>query len=82
VAEREQLSPEARARELLVIGLRRLAGVERVGFAARTGYQIDQLIAEPLARFIAMGLLYDDGVCVRLTHSGLIVSDAIWPEFL
>ena len=43
VAEREQLDAEARARELLVFGLRRIEGVARRDFAARTGFEIDEL---------------------------------------
>jgi oxygen-independent coproporphyrinogen-3 oxidase len=82
VADRERLAPEARARELLVFALRQLDGVARADFAARTGYEIDPLIAEPLAKFVALGLLADDGRRIRLTREGLFVSDAIWPEML
>lgn len=82
VAERECLPPEERARELLVFGLRRLEGVHREWFAAHSGYQLDDLVAEPLARFAATGLLHDDGRCVRLTRQGLLVSDSLWPHFL
>lgn len=82
VAEREQLDPEARARELLVFSLRRLEGVHHVQFANRTGYSIEGLIAEPLEKFTALALLADDGERLRLTREGLFVSDAIWPELL
>jgi oxygen-independent coproporphyrinogen-3 oxidase len=82
VAEREQLDAEARARELLVFGLRRIDGVDRSDFARRTGLAMDELIAKPLAKFVALGLLADDGQRVRLTREGLFVSDAIWPELL
>ena len=82
VAEREQLDPEARARERLVLGLRRLEGVERKRFAATTGYAVDQLAAEAIARFTALGLLADDGQRVQLTREGLYVSDALWPKLL
>jgi oxygen-independent coproporphyrinogen-3 oxidase len=82
VAESETLAAADRARERLVFGLRRLAGVERAGFAAQTGYEIDALVGEPLARMVAHGLLEDDGRLVRLTREGLFVSDAIWPHFL
>jgi oxygen-independent coproporphyrinogen-3 oxidase len=82
VADREELDPEARARELLVFGLRRLEGVSRPAFAAKTGHEIYSLVAEPLAKFIALGLLDDDGERVRLTREGLFVSDALWPEML
>lgn len=82
VAEREQLDPEARAREFLVFGLRRLEGVSRRAFATTTGYEVDALVAGPLAKFVGLGLLADDGDRVCLTREGLFVSDAMWPEML
>jgi oxygen-independent coproporphyrinogen-3 oxidase len=82
VAEREQLSPEARARELLVFGLRRIDGVSRRVFEAATGYDIDQLFGASLQKFRSLGLLCDDGERIRLTREGLLVSDALWPEML
>ena len=82
VAEQEMLSPEDRARESLVLGLRRLAGVRREEFAARTGYEVDALVDDVLAGFVAHGLLSDDGCTIRLTREGLFVSDALWPKFL
>ena len=82
VAEREKLSPEGHARELLVFGLRRIEGVSRREFPARTGGSIDALVGNPLRKFVELGLLEDDGERIRLTREGLFVSDAIWPEFL
>jgi putative oxygen-independent coproporphyrinogen III oxidase len=82
VAEREQLSPEARARELLVFGLRRMEGVSRHEFKERTGIALDSLVIRPLRRLVDLGLVTDDGERIRLTREGLFVSDAIWPELL
>jgi oxygen-independent coproporphyrinogen-3 oxidase len=82
VAEREKLSPEARARELIVFGLRRIEGVSRHEFSARTGESIDSLVGNPLRKFVGLGLLEDDGERIRLTREGLFVSDALWPEML
>jgi len=82
VAEQETLAPEDRSRELLVLGLRRLEGVNRESFQARTGYSLDQLGGKSLADFVQRDLLQDDGQTVRLTRDGLMVSDAIWPHFL
>ncbi len=81
-SEREELSAEDRARELLVFGLRRIEGVARSWFKARTGLEIDELVAAPLKKFVGLGLLEDDGQRIRLTRDGLFVSDAIWPELL
>ena len=82
VAEREELSPENRARELLVFALRRIKGVDRQWFHERAGFTIDQLIAEPLRRFVEQGLLADTARGIRLTREGLLVSDSLWPEML
>jgi oxygen-independent coproporphyrinogen-3 oxidase len=82
VAERENLAPEDKARELLVFGLRRLEGVERTWFAQRTAFEIDALVGEPLRKFVAAGLLSDDGERIKLTRKGLFVSDSLWPHFL
>jgi oxygen-independent coproporphyrinogen III oxidase len=82
VVEREQLLPEASARELLIFGLRRIDGVSRNDFMRRTGFQVDELVAQPLMKLIEANLLADDGEWIRLTREGLFVSDAIWPELL
>lgn len=82
VAERESLPAEARARELLVFGLRRMGGVARQEFAARCGHTIEELVDQPLKKFVRLGLLADNGDRVQLTREGLFVSDAIWPEML
>jgi oxygen-independent coproporphyrinogen-3 oxidase len=82
VAEREQLDAERQARERLVLGLRRLRGVEKAQFAAATGYAVEGLAGEAIANFAALGLLDDGPERVRLTREGLFVSDALWPELL
>jgi oxygen-independent coproporphyrinogen-3 oxidase len=82
VAESETLEPEDRARELLVFALRRLEGIDRAAFAARTGFDVDRLVAAPLAALVEHGLVADDGRRIKLTRPGLFVSDAIWPKFL
>ncbi|OHB75609.1 MAG: coproporphyrinogen III oxidase [Planctomycetes bacterium RBG_16_64_10] len=82
VVEREVLAQEDVAREVLVFALRRLEGVDRHWFSAKTGAALDQLLGPALAQFVQLGLLADDGRCVRLTRAGLLVSDSIWPHFL
>ncbi len=82
VAEREELPPEARARELLVFGLRRMEGISRHNFRHCTGFDVDELVAPMLQKFVAADLLTDDGEQIRLSRKGLFVSDAIWPELL
>ncbi len=82
VAESEQLSSEDRARELLVFGLRRIAGVERQWFHCKSGFDLDTLAGETIAKHVALGTLEDNGHRIRLTSEGLFISDAIWPDLL
>lgn len=82
VAERESLDAESSARERLVFGLRRLEGVDRRAFIEATQYEIDQLVGNAVAKFVDQGMLEDDGHIIRLSHKGLLLSDAIWPELL
>jgi len=82
VAETEQLAPEDAARERLVFALRRLEGIDTHQFAAATGFSVETLGGESLPRLIDLGLLKLSGSRLRLTRQGLMVSDAIWPEFL
>lgn len=82
VAESEVLADEDRARERLVLGLRRLQGVDAAHFQRLTGYDIAQLGGAALERHLQMQTLsYQQGT-LRLTRAGLFVSDAIWPDFL
>jgi oxygen-independent coproporphyrinogen-3 oxidase len=82
VAESEELSPEDRARERLVFGLRQLAGIDVAAFERDTGLVVDDLDGQVLARFTEQGLLQRSATHLRLTRRGLLVSDAIWPALL
>jgi oxygen-independent coproporphyrinogen-3 oxidase len=82
VADSEELGAEERARELLVLGLRRMEGVDRRQFAAVSGFELNELAGDTIARFVEVNLLSDDGQRVQLTREGLFVSDSLWPELL
>jgi len=82
VAEQEHLGPQQRAREMLIFGLRRITGIDRQDFFARSGFEVDALSKTEIARFVELGLLQDDGHNIRLTREGLLVSDSLWPELL
>ena len=82
VAEAEELSPEDRAREALVLGLRKLEGVSLADFGRSTGFEVHQLVGASLDHHLEQGLLTERSGRLRLTPQGLFVSDAIWPDFL
>src|SRR5205823_12578675 len=78
----EALDPEARARETAVLMLRRtVLGIDRDDFFRRTGFDLDALTGDALARSASRGLLEDDGRRVRLTSEGLFLADSVMCEF-
>jgi len=82
VAESEQLGPEDVSRERLVFGLRRLQGIDLAEFQRETGFDALLLGGSELQRHVAAGRLNLSPTHLRLTREGLLVSDAIWPDFL
>ncbi|TWT38389.1 radical SAM family heme chaperone HemW [Blastopirellula retiformator] len=82
VAEAEELTPEELARERLIFGMRRLEGIDPTDFAAATGFEVDQLAAQPMHDLESHGLIERISERIRLTRAGLLVSDSIWPELL
>jgi len=82
VAESEKLSPEDRVREALVLGLRRIEGIDRAAFEEQSGFVLDSLLGGELQRHLELGTLRMAAGRLRLTREGLFVSDAIWPDFL
>jgi oxygen-independent coproporphyrinogen-3 oxidase len=82
IESRECLPPERAARERLVFGLRRLAGVELDEFQSTTGFAVEQIMGAHLSGWRSAGLIVVDDRSIRLTHRGLMVSDSLWPEIL
>ena len=82
IGESEELTPEDRARELLMLGMRRNDGVSRDWFESASGFQLDALTANRLQQFLADKLVEDDGQSIRLTRAGRFISDTIAAEVL
>jgi len=78
----DAMDDDAAARERLVVGLRRRAGVERAAFRAASGLDLDDLAAPAITRWVVQGLATDDGATIRLTRAGLLVSDSLWADVL
>ena len=78
----DAMSDEQAARERIVVGLRRRDGIDRGAFQAASGFALDALAGAAIARWADQGLATDDGRRVRLTRTGLLVSDALWGDVL
>lgn len=77
VGDVDELSPTDRARETLVVGLRRGRGVSRAEFRKQTGFDIEQVAGAAIARHCATGLLEQTAVGVRLTREGRFLADTV-----
>lgn len=79
----ECLEPEDHARETAVLMLRRtLTGINRRDFRERTGFDLDLLAGDAIARHVRGGLLQDDGSSVRLTREGVFLADGVMSDLL
>ena len=77
VADVEELSAEDRARELLVLGLRRCEGVEQKWFESRTGYELKNLIGNSLDDAMEWGDVVWENNRICITPQGRAVADSI-----
>ena len=78
----EQLESAAKARETLVMGLRRLAGWGRADFRATTGFDYDDLRGAEIARLGREGLLVVTPERIRLDADALFISDTVFAELV
>ncbi|HAL93000.1 MAG TPA: coproporphyrinogen III oxidase [Verrucomicrobia bacterium] len=78
----EKLAPEAKARETLVMGLRRIAGWSRAEFRAWTGFDYEALRGKEIAELAKEGLLVAEPGRIRLADDALFVSDSVFSELV
>ena len=81
-AFRERLEPEAKARETLVMALRRIGGVDPESFESWTGRRLDSFLRDEIDDLCRRGLLQRDEGKVRLTEKALFLSDAVFRELV
>ncbi|PQO36966.1 coproporphyrinogen III oxidase [Blastopirellula marina] len=82
VAEHEELTSQMKATELLVFGLRMLAGVHIPTFKKDTGMTPWELCGTKIDQFMELGLLNHSYERLRLTREGLLLADTICVELL
>ena len=78
-----RLDPEAWAREVLCMWLRRCEGVPRGAFEGATGFSLDELGGDALRQLLAQGWIEEaPGGAVRLASRALFVSDSVLAELI
>jgi oxygen-independent coproporphyrinogen-3 oxidase len=82
IADSEELSPEDRARERIMLGLRRAAGIELSQFKQETGFDFRDLSPAALSQNLDRQLLEEIDGSIRLTREGRFVADTVIVDFL
>lgn len=77
VGDVDELSPADRARETLVVGLRRAGGVDRATYRATSGFDIEEVAGTAIDRHCTSGLLERTGSGIRLTREGRFLADTV-----
>jgi len=82
IADAEELSPEGRARELVMLNLRRCAGLSLTEFREQTSFDFRELAGDALPRHLRQGLLEELEGRVRLTREGRFLADTVFSEYV
>ncbi len=81
VAESQTLDWSTRTRERFIFGMRRLKGVDWSWLANSGEPQSVEVIAQQLAKHIALGFMEWHEGHIRLTPQGLPISDSLWLDY-
>ncbi len=82
IAEQEELLPEDRAREAIVFGLRRRAGINVTEFASRYGFELYELSGTAIQKNVSLGFLEETASHIRLTNAGCLLADSVVVDFI
>ena len=77
VGDREQLDPEASARERRILGLRQIDGLDLAAFENQTGFAVAELGGSALERLFDQSLLEFCNGTLRLTREGRFFYDTV-----
>lgn len=82
IVEEEVLTPEERAREAVMVGLRQSVGLDLAEFQRRYGFELLPLGGEAALKFLQKGWLEVVDGSLRLTRAGRLFTDTVVMEFL
>jgi len=80
--DREELSKEDKAREAIMLSLRRMSGLHIPSFESRFGVSLRSLAAEAMDEHVTAGLMEYSGDFLKLTRTGLLIADSVVADFL
>ena len=73
---------ESRMEDYMIFGLRKMAGVSLSRFEKEFGTAAEEIYGAVIGRYVDMGLLAREGDILRLTDTGIDVSNRIFEDFL
>lgn len=82
IVEEEQLPPEAKARESLMLALRQKTGITASELKQRTGFDLVQLLGGAIQGWIDHEYMEWSGEHLRLTRAGMLASDALFVDIV
>ena len=68
--------------EFVFLGLRKMCGIRKSEFRSLFSQEIESVYGAQLDKFCSLGLLEQSGDVIRLTPSGIDVSNSVFCEFL
>lgn len=78
----ERIDDKTRAKEAIFLGLRRTAGINLAEFRGRYGFDIESLLSEKINRLSDGGFLTVEDGCLKLSPSGVLVSNLVLAELV
>jgi oxygen-independent coproporphyrinogen III oxidase len=82
MAGEEELDPQTRRFEAIVLGLRRIDGISRPAFAAEFGCDPVEAYSKAVASSVGAGLLEIDAATMRLTPEGRLLANEVLVAFV
>ena len=78
----EKQSKKDKANEYVILGLRKIAGIDSIEFENKFKINFDSLYRNKINKLISMGLIYLHDNKIKLTDKGIDLANIVWEEFI
>ena len=78
----EKQSKKDKANEYVILGLRKIDGIDSIEFENKFKINFDSLYRNKINKLISMGLIYLHENKVKLTDKGIDLANIVWEEFI
>ena len=81
IENQEEISREMEISEYCILGLRKIAGINKIDFKNRFGVEIEKLYTEEIKKHVKAGLLLNNLTNIQLSKRGLDLSNQVEIDF-